>query len=67
MGSINAVRVRQREEGKRVPPLREIRHAQGKSLIDLETDTGLDRGHISRIERGQVSLSVDVLVRLARA
>jgi len=32
--------------------MRDIRKALGRSLRDAEKDTGLDRGFLSRLERG---------------
>jgi transcriptional regulator with XRE-family HTH domain len=45
--------------------LREVRLAQGKTLRDLSTV--LDPAHLSKVERGEKSLSIDSLYRLAKA
>lgn len=47
--------------------LRAAREAQGKSLRGLERETGIDRGTISRIERGKLRPSVPHLIALGRA
>jgi transcriptional regulator with XRE-family HTH domain len=47
--------------------LREVRLAQGKTLRDLSTDSKLDPAHPSKVERGEKSLSIDSLYRLAKA
>jgi transcriptional regulator with XRE-family HTH domain len=47
--------------------LRAAREAQGKSLRDLQRETGIDRGTISRIERGELRASVPHLIALGRA
>ena len=46
-------------------PLRAVRTAHGMSLREVSRRSGVDSGHLSRIERGEVGLSVDVLARLA--
>lgn len=38
-------------------PLRALRKARGLSLDDIWLKTGLDRGHLSRLERGLVKPS----------
>ena len=48
------------------PPLRAVREAQGLSLRYVATEAGIDPAHLSRVERGERSLSVDALARLAR-
>jgi len=45
--------------------LRTVRQAQGFSLREVSRRAGIDPGHLSRIERGESSPSVDVLGRLA--
>lgn len=47
-------------------PLRAARLSKGLSLRDMETLTGIDRGHLSKIERGAVNPSVARLKQLAR-
>jgi transcriptional regulator with XRE-family HTH domain len=49
------------------PPLRTVRKAQGLSLAQVAERSGVDIGHLSRIERGQAGLSIDTLARLAKA
>jgi transcriptional regulator with XRE-family HTH domain len=46
-------------------PLRAVRHAQGMTLKETAEAAGLDIGHLSRVERGEASLSLDSLARLA--
>jgi len=50
-----------------VSRLRAARQIQGKSLRDLEHETGIDRGTLSRIERGKLRPSVPHLIALGRA
>jgi transcriptional regulator with XRE-family HTH domain len=47
------------------PPLRTVREAQGLSLRQAAQLAGVDIGHLSRVERGEASLSLDALARLA--
>jgi hypothetical protein len=46
--------------------LRAVRQAQGRSLRDVATPAEIDPAHLSRVERGEKSLSVDSLYRLAK-
>jgi transcriptional regulator with XRE-family HTH domain len=46
-------------------PLRTIRKAQNLTLQRAAELAQIDIGHLSRVERGQASLSVDALARLA--
>lgn len=46
--------------------LRAVRLAQGRSLRDVATPAEIDPAHLSRVERGEKSLSVDSLYRLAK-
>jgi Helix-turn-helix len=46
--------------------LRAVRQAQGRSLRDVASQAGIDIAHLSRVERGEKSLSVAGLYRLAR-
>ncbi|MPZ68808.1 MAG: helix-turn-helix domain-containing protein [Actinobacteria bacterium] len=48
-------------------PLRGARQARGIGLRELERRTGLDRGHLSKIERGLVTPSLPTLRRIAGA
>lgn len=45
----------------------EIRKAKGISQAKLAELTGLDSGHIARIELGKYSTGVDVLAKIAGA
>jgi transcriptional regulator with XRE-family HTH domain len=47
--------------------LRAVRVAQGKSLRTLSRETGIDKGTISRIERGDLRPNVPHLIALGRA
>jgi transcriptional regulator with XRE-family HTH domain len=47
------------------PPFRTMRKAQGLSLARAAELAGIDKGHLSRVERGQAGLSIDALRRLA--
>ena len=48
------------------PPLRAVRVAQGLTLRQAAGQAGIDPAHLSRVERGESSLSLDALYRLAR-
>jgi transcriptional regulator with XRE-family HTH domain len=48
--------------GRRV---RELREAMGLSLEDLAFESGLDPFQVGRIERGEVDLTVDSLLKVA--
>ncbi|WP_443060930.1 helix-turn-helix domain-containing protein [Streptomyces sp. NBC_00448] len=47
--------------------MRALRTALKVSLRDMQTLTGLDRGHLSRLERGLVGASPDTIRRYANA
>jgi transcriptional regulator with XRE-family HTH domain len=47
------------------PPLRAVRQARGMSLRQAAASARLDPGHLSRVERGEASLSIEALTRLA--
>ena len=47
------------------PPIRQVRVAQGISLRRLAYLAQVDPAHLSRVERGRASLSVDSLYRIA--
>ena len=47
--------------------IRALREAHGISLRELARRTGKDKGHWSRIERGERPLSLPMLVALAQA
>jgi transcriptional regulator with XRE-family HTH domain len=47
------------------PPLRTVREAQGLTLRETSRRADIDAGHLSRVERGEASLSLDALARLA--
>jgi transcriptional regulator with XRE-family HTH domain len=46
-------------------PLRGARQARGWTLGQVAAQAQIDKGHLSRAERGQAGLSVDALHRLA--
>jgi len=46
-------------------PLRAARISRELSLVDVSCRTGLDVSHLSRIERREVGVSVDALLRIA--
>ena len=50
--------------GKRIAELRKERKL---SQVDLALKTGLDKGHIARIELGRYSVGVDTLQKIADA
>lgn len=47
--------------------IRAIRRQKGMTLDALASASGLHKGHLSRVERGQKSLSVATLVQIAEA
>ncbi len=47
------------------PPLRTVRVARGLSLRTVAQRSGIDPGHLSKVERGEKQLSVEALYRLA--
>jgi transcriptional regulator with XRE-family HTH domain len=47
--------------------IRAVRHKQGLSLAAMEITSGVSKGHLSNIERGQVSMNVITLYKIARA
>ena len=50
--------------GKRIAELRKERKL---SQVDLAMKTGLDKGHIARIELGRYSVGLDTLQKIADA
>jgi hypothetical protein len=56
----------QREPKPGETPLRGARIARGLGLNETARLAEIDPGHLSRAERGEVRLSLDALVRLAR-
>ncbi len=48
-----------------VPPLRAVRMAHGMTLRTVAERSGIDPGHLSKVERGQKQLSIESLHRLA--
>jgi transcriptional regulator with XRE-family HTH domain len=49
--------------GERV---RDVRLEQGKSLADMEIASGVSKGHLSNIERGQVLVNIITLRNIAQ-
>jgi transcriptional regulator with XRE-family HTH domain len=49
-----------------LPPLRAVRQARGLGLREVARLAEIDPAHLSRVERGERTLSLDALVRLAR-
>ncbi|WP_215456622.1 helix-turn-helix domain-containing protein [Streptomyces sp. ATCC 21386] len=47
------------------PPLRAVRAARGLTLRTVAQRSGIDPGHLSKVERGEKQLSIDALHRLA--
>ncbi|MBR6502695.1 MAG: helix-turn-helix transcriptional regulator [Clostridia bacterium] len=45
--------------------LKECRIINGKSLLDVERDTGINNANISRWEQGKVLPNIDFCVKLA--
>lgn len=47
------------------PPLRAVRRAKGLTLRTVAQRSGIDPGHLSKVERGEKQLSIESLHRLA--
>ncbi|MFC4033685.1 helix-turn-helix domain-containing protein [Streptomyces polygonati] len=47
--------------------MRALRKARKVSLRDMQAKTGIDRGHLSRLERGLAGASDDTIRRYALA
>ncbi|MFD9221473.1 helix-turn-helix domain-containing protein [Streptomyces sp. NPDC060064] len=47
------------------PSLRAAREAKGMSLRAAAQRSGIDPGHLSKVERGEKQLSIEALYRLA--
>ena len=47
--------------------LRELRVDAGLTQSQLAEKTGLDQGHVSRLEAGRTAIGLDVLDRLCKA
>jgi len=45
--------------------VRDLRLEQGKSLADMEIASGVSKGHLSNIERGQVLVNIITLRNIA--
>ncbi len=50
-----------------IPPLRELRESRGLTTDQLAVLAGTNKGTISKIERGLLPMSPDLIVRLSRA
>ncbi|HMY22141.1 MAG TPA: helix-turn-helix domain-containing protein [Polyangium sp.] len=46
--------------------MRDVRLEQGKSLADMEIASGVSKGHLSNIERGQVLVNIITLRNIAQ-
>ncbi len=46
--------------------IRAVRREQGLSLADMEKTSGVSKGQLSNIERGQVCMNVVTLYKIAR-
>lgn len=47
------------------PPIRAVRAARGLSLRTVAQRSGIDPGHLSKVERGEKHLSIEALYRLS--
>ncbi|NEC90446.1 helix-turn-helix domain-containing protein [Streptomyces sp. SID12501] len=47
------------------PPIRAVRAARGLTLRTVAQRSGIDPGHLSKVERGEKQLSIESLYRLA--
>jgi transcriptional regulator with XRE-family HTH domain len=47
------------------PSLRAAREAKGLTLRAAAKESGIDPGHLSKVERGEKQLSIEALYRLA--
>ncbi|MEU3292987.1 helix-turn-helix transcriptional regulator [Streptomyces longwoodensis] len=50
---------------RHLPPLRAVRIARGWTLRQVATRSGINPGHLSKVERGEKQLSIESLYRLA--
>ena len=50
-----------------IDKLRDTRKARGLSLRDVEKLSGVDNSNLSEMEKGKRNLSLDTLIKLARA
>ncbi|MFM9813569.1 helix-turn-helix transcriptional regulator [Streptomyces scabiei] len=48
------------------PPIRAVRAARGLTLRAVAQRSGIDPGHLSKVERGEKQLSIEALHRLAQ-
>jgi transcriptional regulator with XRE-family HTH domain len=48
-----------------IPPLRAVRQARGLGLREVARAADIDPSHLSRVERGKGSLSIEKLAQLA--
>ena len=48
--------------GKRI---KQLRIERGLSQLDVEVHTGIDRGNLSKMERGKINMEFFTLVKLA--
>lgn len=62
-----SVQTSQPDSRPQTSPLRSIREAQGLSLAAVAERARVDRGHLSRAERGRQTLSINALYRVAQA
>jgi transcriptional regulator with XRE-family HTH domain len=53
-------------ETSHMPPLRAVREAHALGLREVAARANIDPAHLSRVERGERSLSLEALLRLAR-
>lgn len=47
------------------PPLRAVRVSRGWTLRQVARESGINPGHLSKVERGEKQLSIESLYRLA--
>lgn len=52
--------------GKKISPLRGAREARGLGVRETARAAGMDASHLSKLERGEASASIETLSRLAR-
>ncbi|MEU6490362.1 helix-turn-helix transcriptional regulator [Streptomyces sp. NPDC046984] len=57
--------VSSRTDLRQRPPLRAVRVSRGWTLRQVAQRSGINPGHLSKVERGEKQLSIDSLYRLA--
>lgn len=67
LNSIKAMTEPLKTRKRIIRQLRDTRKARGLSLRDVEKLSGVDNSNLSEMEKGKRNLSLDTLIKLARA